>query len=71
RLVAATVAALHSSSDPVHGGFGTAPKFPHPTAVSLLLWDAGSHARPGSDDRARDTLRAMADGGMYDQIGGG
>jgi uncharacterized protein len=57
--------------DPVHGGFGAQPKFPHPTAVSLLLWDA--YARPDSDsaEKARETLLRMADGGMYDQVGGG
>ncbi len=70
-LFAATVAALHASADPVHGGFGTAPKFPHPTAVSLLGWDAQANHRPRSDELARDTLRAMADGGLYDHVGGG
>ena len=62
---------LHASYDPVHGGFGLAPKFPHPTAVSLLLWDAFSSHSPESEGHARETLARMADGGMYDQIGGG
>ena len=60
-----------SSFDPVHGGFGMAPKFPHPTAVSFLLWDAFAHGTPQSADRARETLARMADGGVYDQVGGG
>jgi uncharacterized protein len=60
-----------SSYDPVNGGFGMAPKFPHPTAVSFLLWDAFAHGSAASADRARDTLLRMADGGMYDQVGGG
>jgi uncharacterized protein len=60
-----------SSYDPVHGGFGMAPKFPHPTAVSLLLWDAFANGTAPSADRARETLLRMADGGVYDQIGGG
>ncbi|MGD0249292.1 MAG: thioredoxin domain-containing protein [Thermoplasmata archaeon] len=60
-----------SSYDPVHGGFGMAPKFPHPTAVSLLLWDAFAHNVPTSAERARETLVRMADGGLYDQVGGG
>ena len=63
--------ALHASYDPVHGGFGMSPKFPHPTAVSFLLWDAYASRAPDSDERARETLLRMADGGMYDQIGGG
>jgi uncharacterized protein len=60
-----------SSYDPVHGGFGMAPKFPHPTAVSFLLWDEFAHGIRASGDRARDTLLRMADGGMYDHLGGG
>jgi uncharacterized protein len=64
-------ASLHASYDPVHGGFGLAPKFPHPTAVSLLLWDAFTSRSPESDAHARETLQRMADGGLYDQIGGG
>jgi uncharacterized protein len=60
-----------STYDPVHGGFGMAPKFPHPTAVSFLLWDAFAHRAPTSADRARETLLRMADGGIYDQVGGG
>ncbi|HYA71455.1 MAG TPA: thioredoxin domain-containing protein [Thermoplasmata archaeon] len=62
---------VRSSVDPVHGGFGTAPKFPHPTAVSLLLWDEFARGAVESGDAARETLLRMADGGVFDQIGGG
>ena len=62
---------LHSSYDPVNGGFGMAPKFPHPTAVSFLLWDAYARSDPTSDERAHETLLRMADGGLFDQVGGG
>ena len=62
---------VRSSVDPVHGGFGGAPKFPHPTAVSLLLWDGFAQHRRASDEAARETLVRMADGGMFDQLGGG
>jgi len=62
---------LATAYDPVHGGFGMAPKFPHPTAVSFLLWDQFANGTPASGDRARETLLRMADGGLYDQIGGG
>ena len=62
---------LAGSFDPVHGGFGRAPKFPPATTIGLLL---RCHARFG-DERALEmaghTLDAMARGGMYDQIGGG
>ena len=70
-FVANVRAEILSSYDPVHGGFGMAPKFPHPTAVSFLLWDAFAHAAPESAERARETLYRMADGGLYDQVGGG
>ena len=61
---------LRASFDPVHGGFGGAPKFPHPTAVSLLLAGAGSGDGEGLGV-ARETLDAMANGGLYDHVGGG
>jgi uncharacterized protein len=71
EFVAAVRAEIAGSYDPVHGGFGMAPKFPHPTAVSFLLWDAYANGSGSSADRAHDTLLRMADGGMYDQVGGG
>ena len=57
--------------DPQHGGFGQAPKFPRPVAFEFLL---RFHARSGNDEALAmtlQTLRAMARGGMYDQVGGG
>ena len=62
---------VHDSADPVHGGFGDAPKFPHPTAISFLLWDEFAQGIAPSGERARDALNAMARGGVYDHIGGG
>ncbi len=57
--------------DARRGGFGDQPKFPRPSELLFLLRE---HARTGDTD-ARDmvlfTLRAMALGGMRDQIGGG
>jgi uncharacterized protein YyaL (SSP411 family) len=60
----AAVDALRSQHDRANGGFGTAPKFPPASALEFLL-------RRGETDMASHTLRAMASGGMYDQIGGG
>lgn len=62
---------LRRAFDPVHGGFGRAPKFPHPMELRLLLrvWK-----RFGDDealDMATRTLDHMARGGMYDHLGGG
>ncbi len=67
----AVVGELSSAFDPVNGGFGGAPKFPHPIAVELLLWDEYHHGNGASGERARETLVRMADGGVYDQVGGG
>ncbi len=57
--------------DPSHGGFGGAPKFPHPTAVALLLEHAHRTGDTRSAEAARRTLRGMADGGVFDQLEGG
>lgn len=57
--------------DPVHGGFGTQPKFPHPGAVRFLLtrWrDTGSGA---ARDMAAHTLTGMLRGGIHDHLAGG
>jgi uncharacterized protein YyaL (SSP411 family) len=62
---------LERAFDPHHGGFGRAPKFPHPMELRLLLRIA---KRFGDDDAlgmVRKTLDAMAMGGIYDQLGGG
>jgi uncharacterized protein len=72
RLVDDALVGLARQFDPAHGGFGDAPKFPPSLALEFLLrrvW-----ARP--DDRharemAEITLRRMAAGGVYDQVGGG
>ena len=70
-FVASTLERIDASYDPVHAGFGHHPKFPHPTAVSLYLWRGHVHGDARADARARETLRRMAEGGMYDQLGGG
>ncbi|MBT3339928.1 MAG: thioredoxin domain-containing protein [Planctomycetes bacterium] len=53
--------------DPTWGGFGAAPKFP---AGNALRWMMTSGGAPGQE-MAFHTLRKMATGGMYDQLGGG
>ena len=65
------LASIRRLFDPVDGGFGGAPKFPHTATLELLL---RSHARSGEDDLLSmvvRTLEKMARGGMHDQIGGG
>ncbi len=62
---------FRGSYDEVNGGFGGAPKFPRPVSLNFLLRE---YVRTG-DARARDmalhTLRMMAEGGMFDHLGGG
>ncbi|HEY4279197.1 MAG TPA: thioredoxin domain-containing protein [Conexibacter sp.] len=58
------VRALLEAADPVNGGFGRAPKFPQASAIELLL-------RRGENETALRALRAMASGGIHDQLGGG
>ncbi len=58
------VARLRESFDPVNGGFGGAPKFPQAPVVEFLL-------RHGEREMSLATLRAMARGGLCDQLGGG
>jgi uncharacterized protein len=62
---------LQRDYDPAQGGFGGAPKFPQPMLIEFLL---RTHSRTGQAaalEMATDSLRAMAAGGMYDQLGGG
>jgi uncharacterized protein YyaL (SSP411 family) len=62
---------LNRAFDPMYGGFGSAPKFPHPMDLRLLLrlWK-----RLGDEHclhMARFTLERMAMGGIWDHLGGG
>ncbi len=64
---------LSEAFDETQGGFGAAPKFPHPSGLELLLT---MHAGSGSDaatclHMADRTLQAMARGGINDHLGGG
>ena len=67
---------LARSFDAEHGGFGAAPKFPHPTNIEALMRAfAASASGPRRDDfalsMATHTLRKMCLGGIYDHLGGG
>ena len=63
-LLDEAVAGLAAAYDRRRGGFGGAPKFPPASAIELLL------AR-SEREMALGTLRAMAAGGIQDQVGGG
>ena len=89
RISPAVITAIQESAlkmfDPQHGGFGQAPKFPHPSALDVLIEryaHTQSSAEPGSSGpvsaestRLREvivtTLEHMARGGVYDQLAGG
>ena len=60
----AAVAGLAEAYDRVSGGFGGAPKFPPASTIEFLLGQ-------GERDMSLGTLRAMAAGGIHDQVGGG
>jgi len=62
--------ALRHSFDPERGGWGGAPKFPQSMAIDFCL-RTDVRGWSGALDMARASLDAMANGGMYDQIGGG
>lgn len=67
---------LERAFDARNGGFGGAPKFPHPQMLTRLLRDwRATTAAPEPDLQAlymaTFTLRHMADGGLNDQLGGG
>ena len=73
--------------DPQNGGFGQAPKFPHPSALDLLIERyarvaTDAFVRPAEQESATSsaqqlraliviTLEHMANGGVYDQLAGG
>jgi uncharacterized protein len=59
------------SFDPVNGGFGTAPKFPRPTALNFLFRYYHRTGNIDALDMVLTTLHKMADGGICDRIGGG
>ncbi|MDP1612182.1 MAG: thioredoxin domain-containing protein [Sulfuritalea sp.] len=65
--LAAAEQALARAFDRRHGGFGGAPKFPHPTDLAFLLGRGDASSR----QMALATLTHMSEGGIYDQIGGG
>ena len=91
RISFAVITAIQESAlkmfDPQHGGFGQAPKFPHPSALDLLI-ERYAHRQDSSElrsagepiaiidsSRLREvivtTLEHMARGGVYDQLAGG
>ncbi len=70
------IKSLKAAYDQRFGGFGGAPKFPHPTNIERLLRHFAATAAAGEGDAesiqmAGNTLLMMAHGGIYDHLGGG
>lgn len=70
-LIHSAAKQLERSFDHRHGGFGGAPKFPHPMDLRLLLRFWQRTPRDGVLSMATKTLDEMAAGGIYDHLGGG
>ena len=71
ELLDAAYVGLVRNYDSINGGFGGAPKFPPAMTLEFLL---RTHVRTGHPDalaKVQHTSSKMANGGMYDQIGGG
>jgi uncharacterized protein YyaL (SSP411 family) len=65
------VQTLNREFDGRHGGFRGAPKFPQPMTYDFLLRAYTRNQRASTLEMIELTLRKMAQGGMYDQLGGG
>jgi uncharacterized protein YyaL (SSP411 family) len=71
ELLQAAYVGIIRNYDSINGGFGGAPKFPPAMTLEFLL---RTHARTGNGEALEMvgyTCEKMANGGMYDQIGGG
>jgi len=62
---------LKDSFDEVEGGLGNAPKFPHPAELELCLRGGVAQGDDYAQQMVKLTLTKMAEGGIYDQVGGG
>jgi uncharacterized protein YyaL (SSP411 family) len=70
EIARAATDALRGSFDRRWGGFGGAPKFPQPMVLEFLL-RRSLRGSPDAADMAAATLAHMADGGIFDHLGGG
>jgi hypothetical protein len=70
-LVVHAASALARAYDDVHGGIGSAPKFPNESVFELFLRVHRTSGEPRYVEMVVHTLRQMARGGIYDQLGGG
>ncbi|WP_155769412.1 thioredoxin domain-containing protein, partial [Mycobacterium asiaticum] len=71
ELCSHAVAAVLRDQDTVHGGFGTAPKFPPSALLEGLLRQYERTGSAAALQALEHTGNAMARGGIYDQLAGG
>ncbi len=71
EVLAVAARSLEADFDPVHGGFGGAPKFPPAMRLEFALRWWRRTDEPAARAIVETTLEKMAAGGMYDQVGGG
>jgi len=71
EVLSALLESIQGMSDARFGGFGNAPKFPHPGALDLLLETFLHNRQAGLLSMVTNTLEHMGRGGVYDQLGGG
>jgi uncharacterized protein len=71
KIIASIQESAFKMFDPQHGGFGQAPKFPHPSALDLLIEQNSRGRKETLHNLIVITLEHMANGGVYDQLAGG
>jgi uncharacterized protein YyaL (SSP411 family) len=71
EILKALIESIGGMYDEQFGGFGNAPKFPHPSALDLLLEASLESSQTWLLTVVTNTLEHMGRGGVYDQLGGG
>lgn len=71
QILQNTIRGISATYDPMHGGFGRAPKFPMAWSILLLEHVYADTGGPDFREMLIKTLDAMGDRGMYDQVEGG
>ncbi len=71
NILETAIRRLMANFDPVHGGFGSAPKFPPAMVLTFLLRSYSHTGRLDLLETVELTLQKMACGGIYDHLGGG
>lgn len=71
QIIQACLTNLLGNHDQRFGGFYGAPKFPHPAELAFLARAADNLQRTEAEAALLQSLRSMANGGLYDHLGGG